>query len=148
MVAHARAWASTADGNVYSRAHPEQWVDSPDLDGQVVGLPISSKFWDSLFDSAKAWGCLQSVYKTDPIQLDNGTPSVGIFLNSLGSPPHVPRAHVGVHRTCGAQNTKRNRIGRRSWVPLVIIRLATLQDTSRTGCTRKRGWRPSVPTPR
>ena len=76
-MAHARAWASTADGNVYSRAHPEQWVDSPDLDGQVVGLPISSKFWDSLFDSAKAWGCLQSVYKTDTIQLN---PDRGYFL--------------------------------------------------------------------
>ena len=76
VVAHARAWASTADGNVYSRAHPEQWIDSPDLDGQVVGLPISPAFWDSLFDSAAAWGCLQ--YQQDWMYTQEGMEAIRV----------------------------------------------------------------------
>eukprot|EP01043_Picozoa_sp_COSAG02_P020852 COSAG02_NODE_1040_length_15035_cov_198.613819_2_plen_825_part_00 len=59
VVAHARAWASAEEGNVYARADPTAWVESKDSTGEVIGLPVKSEFWDQLFDDAREWGCLQ-----------------------------------------------------------------------------------------
>jgi hypothetical protein len=59
VVAHARAWASAAEGNVYARADPAGWVESRDASGEVIGLPITTKFWDELFETTREWGCLQ-----------------------------------------------------------------------------------------
>ena len=57
--AHGRAWASAKEGNVYARANPEQWLESVDDSGEVLGLPVDVHFWDELFANAREWGCLQ-----------------------------------------------------------------------------------------
>jgi len=59
VVAHARAWASAKEGNVYANADPTGWIESRDTTGEVIGLPITSAFWDALFTDAREWGCLQ-----------------------------------------------------------------------------------------
>jgi hypothetical protein len=59
VVAHARAWASAKEGNVYAKADPTGWIESADTTGEVIGLPITSAFWDALFANAREWGCLQ-----------------------------------------------------------------------------------------
>ena len=59
VVAHGRAWASSEDGNVYAKANPEQWIESVDLWDQKIALPIDVQFWDTLFENAREWGCLQ-----------------------------------------------------------------------------------------
>ena len=58
-MAHARAWGSAKEGNVYALANPEQWVQSVDLTGEMLGLPVDERFWDGLLDDAREWGCLQ-----------------------------------------------------------------------------------------
>ena len=52
-MAHARAWGSAEEGNVYARADPSGWIESRDTTGEVIGLPIKSEFWDALFEAAR-----------------------------------------------------------------------------------------------
>lgn len=59
VVAHGRAWASAKEGNVYARADPAGWIESKDATGETIGLPITERFWDALFQNAREWGCLQ-----------------------------------------------------------------------------------------
>ena len=59
VVAHARAWASEKEGNVYAKADPQGWIESRDTTGETIGLPVTAKFWDELFANAREWGCLQ-----------------------------------------------------------------------------------------
>eukprot|EP00040_Diaphanoeca_grandis_P033743 m.207342 g.207342 ORF g.207342 m.207342 type:complete len:853 (+) comp32982_c0_seq1:157-2715(+) len=58
VVAHARAWA---DDNVYATNNGGKYpfVAGKDLEGQAIGLPLTSEFWDDLFVNAREWGCLQ-----------------------------------------------------------------------------------------
>ena len=54
MVGHGRAWAR---GNVYEKDF--EWIEGPDLTGEVIALPRTIDFWNFLFENAREWGLLQ-----------------------------------------------------------------------------------------
>ena len=74
VVAHARAWASAEEGNVYAKADPQGWIESPDFTGEIIGLPITSTFWNTLFQNAREWGCLQ--YQQDWMYTQGGMKAI------------------------------------------------------------------------
>jgi hypothetical protein len=87
VVAHARAWASAAHGNVYARADPSGWIESKDLNGgETLGLPTTATFWDALFANAREWGCLQ--YQQDWMNTQGGMQAI-VVNASLGRQWHM-----------------------------------------------------------
>ena len=54
VVGHGRAWAR---GNVYEKDF--EWIEGPDLTGEVIALPRTIDFWNFLFENAREWGLLQ-----------------------------------------------------------------------------------------